>query len=53
MVCLLRVGIFIVQLHFGRFGWLAIRTLWVVLGLLPAVLFITGATVWWKRTQKK
>ncbi len=43
----------LIDLHFGRFGGLAIRTLWVILGLLPAVLFITGATVWWKRTQKK
>jgi uncharacterized iron-regulated membrane protein len=29
------------NLHFGRFGWLA-ETLWTVLGLVPAILAFTG-----------
>ncbi len=40
-----------VNLHFGRFGGLFIRTLWVVLGLLPAALFVTGFLTWWKRQR--
>jgi uncharacterized iron-regulated membrane protein len=38
-----------IRLHFGRFGGLSIRILWVILGLLPTVLFVTGFIVWWKR----
>jgi uncharacterized iron-regulated membrane protein len=41
-----------VSLHFGRFGGWQIRLLWVVLGLLPAVLFITGFLTWWKRQRR-
>jgi uncharacterized iron-regulated membrane protein len=38
-----------VRLHFGRFGGLTSRILWTVLGLVPAVLFVTGAVLWWTR----
>ena len=41
----------LIQGHFGRFGGLGIRILWVVLGLLPAFLFCTGFVVWWKRIR--
>ena len=40
-----------IDLHFGRFGGLTIRVLWVILGLLPAALFVTGFMVWWKRVR--
>ena len=40
---------FLVNGHFGRFAGLGTRVLWAVLGLLPAVLFITGFIVWWRR----
>ena len=39
----------LVRLHYGHFGGLPIQMLWVVLGLVPTLLFITGAIVWWKR----
>ncbi|HEU4618233.1 MAG TPA: PepSY-associated TM helix domain-containing protein, partial [Gammaproteobacteria bacterium] len=42
-----------IKLHFGRFGGLGIRVLWTVLGLLPAVLFVTGFMVWWRRVVRK
>lgn len=35
------------RLHFGRFGGLGVRAAWIVLGLVPAALFMTGATMWW------
>jgi uncharacterized iron-regulated membrane protein len=36
-------------IHFGnRWGW-GIETLWVVFGLAPVLLFITGMIMWWNR----
>jgi uncharacterized iron-regulated membrane protein len=43
----------LISLHFGRFGGLEIRILWTLLGLLPAVLFITGFIVWWRRVVRR
>ena len=40
----------IATLHVGGFGGTPIRTIWFVFGLMPAVLFATGLTVWWNRT---
>lgn len=38
------------RLHFGRFyGWPS-RVGWVILGLVPPALFVTGALMWWIRT---
>jgi uncharacterized iron-regulated membrane protein len=42
----------LIKLHFGRFGGLGIRTLWAILGLVPAALFITGFIVWWRRVVR-
>ena len=39
----------LIQLHFGRFGGLGVRSVWVLLGLLPAALFVTGFIMWWTR----
>jgi uncharacterized iron-regulated membrane protein len=40
-------------LHFGTFagGWS--KAFWVVLGLAPALLFITGFFMWWNRVVSK
>jgi len=36
-------------LHFGnRWGW-QIEALWVILGLVPVALFVTGCIMWWNR----
>jgi uncharacterized iron-regulated membrane protein len=43
----------LIQLHFGRFGGLGVRFLWVVLGLLPAALFVTGFVLWWTRVARR
>jgi uncharacterized iron-regulated membrane protein len=42
----------LVRLHFGRaFGpW--IKLLWLVLGLVPAALIVTGALMWWNRVRR-
>ena len=42
----------IAYVHFGRFaGWQS-RILWFVLGLAPAVMFVTGALMWWNRVLR-
>ena len=40
------------RLHFGRFGGWPVKALWTVLGLIPLVLFITGAVMWWNRVLR-
>lgn len=42
-----------VRLHFGRFGGLGIRWLWVTLGLIPAVMFVTGFMLWLRRRPNR
>jgi len=40
------------QAHFGRFAGVPVKIVWTVVGLTPAVLFVTGAVMWWKRVLK-
>jgi uncharacterized iron-regulated membrane protein len=40
------------RLHFGRFGGWPIKALWTAVGLIPLVLFITGAVMWWNRVLR-
>jgi len=40
------------RLHFGRFSTLTVKLIWTVLGLVPAVLFITGTVMWWNRVLR-
>jgi uncharacterized iron-regulated membrane protein len=39
-------------LHFGTFGGWPIKALWVLLGLTPVVLFVTGYLMWWNRVLR-
>ena len=39
--------------HFGDVGGLPTKLLWMVLGLIPAALAITGYVMWWNRVLKK
>jgi len=41
----------VVRLHFGRAFGRSIEVLWVVLGVLPAALVVTGIVMWWHRVQ--
>ena len=36
-------------LHTGNFGGAIIKSLYVAVGLAPAVLFVTGFVIWWQR----
>ncbi|MGA2880432.1 MAG: PepSY-associated TM helix domain-containing protein [Bryobacteraceae bacterium] len=36
-------------LHFGNFGGWPSKVVWVIIGLAPAFLFVTGVLMWWNR----
>jgi uncharacterized iron-regulated membrane protein len=40
------------QAHFGRFAGIGVKSIWTVVGLAPAALFVTGMLMWWKRVLK-
>jgi uncharacterized iron-regulated membrane protein len=40
-------------LHFGNFAGWQVKALWVVLGLAPPFLFVTGALMWWNRVLSR
>jgi uncharacterized iron-regulated membrane protein len=42
----------IAPLHVGNFGGNAIRVAWLVLGLAPPLLFVTGFLMWWSRVVR-
>ena len=37
------------RLHFGRWRNIPLEILWVIIGLIPAVMFVTGGVMWWYR----
>ena len=39
-------------LHVGNFGGMPIRVAWLVLGLSPPLLFVTGFIMWWTRVVR-
>ena len=47
--------LFLIDMHFGRFrgSWPVLPYIWIVLGLLPAFMFISGFIVWCRRVIKK
>jgi uncharacterized iron-regulated membrane protein len=42
----------VVPLHVGSFGGMTVRTAWLVLGLAPPLLFVTGFIMWWSRVVR-
>jgi uncharacterized iron-regulated membrane protein len=49
----LRAVLYVYALHFGTFAGLTSRILWFLLGLLPAVLLVTGLIMWWNRSLRR
>lgn len=43
----------LVRLHFGRWRSHTLKVVWVLLGLIPAVMFVTGAAMWWHRVVRR
>ena len=44
--------LWLARVHFGRFAGMPVKILWAALGLAPAVLFVTGAIMWWSRVLR-
>jgi uncharacterized iron-regulated membrane protein len=42
-----------VSWHFGRFGGMTGRLIWVAIGLIPGVLFVTGFIMWRMRAVRR
>jgi uncharacterized iron-regulated membrane protein len=42
----------VAPLHVGNFGGMGVRVAWLVLGLAPALLFVTGFIMWWTRVVR-
>jgi uncharacterized iron-regulated membrane protein len=42
----------VAPLHVGNFGGVGIRIAWLVLGLAPPLLFVTGFIMWWTRVVR-
>jgi uncharacterized iron-regulated membrane protein len=43
----------VVRLHFGRAFGHGAEALWVIFGLLPAALVVTGIIIWWHRVRPR
>lgn len=42
----------VAPLHVGNFGGLGVRIAWLILGLAPPLLFVTGFLMWWTRVVR-
>jgi uncharacterized iron-regulated membrane protein len=42
----------VAPLHVGSFGGLGVRFAWLILGLAPPLLFVTGFIMWWSRVVR-
>jgi uncharacterized iron-regulated membrane protein len=42
----------IAPLHVGSFGGLGVRLSWMMLGLAPPMMFVTGFIMWWRRVVR-
>lgn len=47
-----RVLAWLTRLHFGRWDNEWLKALWAFLGLVPALMFVTGAIMWWNRVVR-
>jgi uncharacterized iron-regulated membrane protein len=41
----------LIAAHFGRFGPLPVRFVWITAGLIPVLLFVTGLLLWLRRRR--
>ena len=42
----------VIRLHFGRLGGMVGRTTWIILGLVPSMLVVTGVIMWLSRRKR-
>jgi uncharacterized iron-regulated membrane protein len=41
------------RLHFGRWQSGSLKALWAAIGLVPAIMFVTGVMMWWNRVVRR
>jgi len=41
-----------VRLHFGRWRSHTLKVVWVIIGLIPTVMLVTGVVMWWNRVVR-
>jgi uncharacterized iron-regulated membrane protein len=42
----------LVRLHFGRWRSEPLKAVWALIGLVPALMFVTGVIMWWNRVVR-
>ena len=42
-----------VRFHFGRWRSHTLKVVWVIIGLIPTLMFVTGFVMWWNRVVRK
>ena len=48
------VLLWLTRLHFGRWRNMPVlKAVWAVLGLVPALMFVTGVIMWWNRVLRR
>lgn len=47
-----RIMSWMVPLHVGDFSSRMLKGLWLIMGLMPPVLFVSGLTMWWTRVVR-
>jgi uncharacterized iron-regulated membrane protein len=45
--------VWLTRLHFGRWRIPWLKAVWAVLGLVPAMMFVTGMLMWWNRVVRQ
>ncbi len=46
------VLMWLTRLHFGRWQSAPLRAVWAIVGLAPAIMFVTGLVMWWSRVVR-
>ena len=47
-----RLLVWMTRMHFGRWRVPWLKAVWAVLGLVPAIMFVTGLLMWWNRVVR-
>jgi uncharacterized iron-regulated membrane protein len=47
-----RMIVWMTRLHFGRWRVPWLKAVWAVIGLVPAIMFVTGLLMWWNRVVR-
>lgn len=48
-----RVLLALIAAHFGRFGPLPVRFVWITVGLVPVLLFVSGFMMWLRKRRRR